>query len=847
MSAPPEPDGLVRDFLLESSENLEQVDRDFVALERSPGDREILARIFRAVHTIKGSCGFLGFARLKALTHAGESLLGLLREGTRSLDAGMTTTLLRMVDAVRATLASIAATGREDDADHATIIAALDLHRAAAPTTPAAPRTQPATSDAVASFVAAGRDLLVRLDAGFVALDRDPRDALAWEALSSAFAGARGGCQVAHLDALDALLAQTHELLEALRERSRATDPQTLGVLLDVAACVGEALGSLEADRAPPREYGTLLARLDAAVQQTTHGPTGALAPAPAPADGPPPPAVTQVERAVQHASVVDQSVRVDVRHLDQLMNQVGELVLVRNQIARHVNGLRDEALGRMAQRLSLLTTELQETVMLTRLQPIETAWSRLPRMVRDLSLELGKRVKLVMQGGETELDRTLNEAIRAPLTHLVRNALDHGIEREADRLRLGKPAEGALALRAWHEGGQVKIEVSDDGRGIDPARIAQHAVERGMLSTEAAAALTDRQKVALVFEPGFSTAEQITSVSGRGVGMDVVRSSIERINGLIEIDSTPGRGTRIQLKIPLTLAIVPALVVRTAGERFAIPQLSLLAVLRLGGSGAATQVEQVHHAPVYRWRDGLLPLVWLGRELGLQTDARVEDVSIVVLQVDDRRFGLVVDEVLDTEEIVVKPLGTLIGRIPVFAGATLMGDGRAALILDVLGMAQASGVAAGRAEAAVPAAGRVAPEPEAERRTVLLVRVGREQAAIPLTDSMRLERFPRSTLETSGGRPIIQYRGAVLPLVGLGGNVSLAGSGGWLSVVVQTRGEGAVGFVVDELLDIVHERFAIQPGASDALGVTGTTVIERCVANVLDLSRIQVPGGGVR
>jgi two-component system chemotaxis sensor kinase CheA len=553
----------------------------------------------------------------------------------------------------------------------------------------------------------------------------------------------------------------------------------------------------------------------------------------------------TRGERAVRQAGVVEQSIRVDVDLLDQLMNQVGELVLARNQMTRHVGGLRDETLAHMTQRLSQLTTELQETVMRTRLQPIETVWTRLPRMVRDLSLELGRRVRLVLEGGDTELDRTLNEAIRAPLTHLVRNAVDHGIEAEADRLKAGKPPEGTLTLRAWHEGGLVNVEIADDGRGIDLARVERKAVERGLLSSEAAAVLTDRQKTELIFLPGLSTAERVTSVSGRGVGMDVVKSSVERINGLIEVETEPGRGTKIRLKIPLTLAIVPALVVRAAGERYAIPQLSLLAVSSLSAEEARTRIETLHSAPVTRWRGRLLPLVWLRRELRLGETEAGGPVHIVVLQAEDRRFGLVVDDVLDTEEIVVKPLGRSIGRIPVFAGATIMGDGRAALILDVLGLAQAAAVVSGRGEAAKPAApAEPGAAAEREQRPVLLVRVGAERAAIPLTDSVRLERFPRSALETSGRRPIVKYRGAALPLVGLGGGDALGGTDA-LSVVVSSRGDASVGFVVDELLDVVHEAFALRPDRTGEAGVLGTTVIQDRVTRVLDLSAVPATSGG--
>lgn len=393
---------------------------------------------------------------------------------------------------------------------------------------------------------------------------------------------------------------------------------------------------------------------------------------------------------------MADTSIRVDVGLLDKLMNLVGELVLARNQITQFGSSQEDPAFLGTVQRLNLLTGELQAGVMKTRMQPVGSVWGKFPRLVRDLAVACGKQVRIDMEGQETELDRTIIEAVRDPLTHMVRNAVDHGIEPPAERAAWGKPAEGRLFLHALHEGGKVVIELTDDGGGIDPRRVRDKALLSGLVTPEQAARLGDRELLDLIFLPGFSTTDRVTQFSGRGVGMDVVRTNIEKIGGTVDVDSTLGRGTTIRMKIPLTLAIIPALVVSTGGDRYAIPQVSLLELVRLEGEQVRKGVEQFHGIPVYRLRGNLLPLVYLDRELGVEPIRAGDEINIVVLQADDRPFGLVVDAIRDTEEIVVKPLQKALKGIGVFSGATIMGDGNVALILDVLGLAQRAGVVSG-------------------------------------------------------------------------------------------------------------------------------------------------------
>ena len=529
---------------------------------------------------------------------------------------------------------------------------------------------------------------------------------------------------------------------------------------------------------------------------------------------------------------------------LDRLMTLVGELVLARNQMLQFAATQQDAALQQVSQRLNLITSELQESVMKTRMQPIGNIWKALPRVARDVSLACGKTVHVELLGEETELDKTILEAIKDPLTHLVRNAIDHGIETTDVRQARGKPAAGRLLLRAFHEGGQVNLEIADDGGGIDSDRVKRKALERGLLTAERATHLGDRELLQLVFLPGFSTAEQVTTVSGRGVGMDVVKTNIERIGGTVDLQSRPGQGTSIKVKIPLTLAIIPALIVTSSGDRYAIPQVNLLELVRLEGDAARRGIERLHGTPVYRLRGNLLPLVHLDRALQVADGAEspgTEVVNIVVLQADDRPFGLVVDRINDTQEIVVKPLGPQLKGLPLFAGATIMGDGRVALILDVLGLAQrARVVPEGRSRP--PADRPVAPAPAPDERQTLLLcelEAGR-RVALPLSLVTRLEEVPRATVENASGQEVAQCRGRILPLVRL--NRAIPGGTGlddartdMLQVVVCADQGRNVGLVVDRILDIVETVAEVQETGT-AVGVRGATVIGGRVTGLLDV-----------
>jgi len=777
-------DEIVKDFLIESNENLDRLDQELVKLESSPSSRELLASIFRTIHTIKGSCGFLGFARLEKLAHAGESLLSQLRDGKLTLTAEITSALLSMVDAVRQLLGVIKTSGNDGDQDYAELIANLgrlqqpgarEEASLASPTPPTASLNSTVTPNesALAEAVADPSKI------GGVLLERG---------------------QVKEEDLLSALQQQ-----ELGRKR------------------IGEIL--IAQGAAKPEDVQAAQRTLE------SRNPEGAA-----------------------------ETIRVGVTLLDRLMNLVGELVLARNQLLQFSSARHDVGFQAVSQRMNLIATELQEEVMKTRMQPIGNVWDKFPRTVRDLALGCGKDVRLEMEGHDTELDRTIIEAIKDPLTHLVRNSIDHGIEFPEVRKQAGKKPTGVLKLRAFHEGGQVNIEVSDDGAGLNSERIRKKAIERGLASAQQAELMSDRDAYNMIFLAGFSTAEKVTNVSGRGVGMDVVKTNVAKIGGTVDIHSTPGKGTTVKIKIPLTLAIIPALMVTSGGERFAIPQVSLLELVRLEAGDSTKAIEMVQGSPVYRLRGRLLPLVYLNRELQLADKASSAQAgtNIVVVQADGREFGLVVEEITETEEIVVKPLGKQLKGISAYSGATIMGDGRAALILDILGLALRAKVISETRETALNEKGSTQEttarkeESVSARQTVLVVEVGSHgRMAIPLSLVARLEEFPLSAIERAASQEVTQYRGEIMPLIRLSQlagekrDASAEGADDRLSVVVYSEAGRRVGLVVDRIIDIADEKLVIQNPAQHR-GVLGSAVVQKRVTDMLDVASVvreAIPG----
>jgi two-component system chemotaxis sensor kinase CheA len=748
---------IVGEFLMESHENLDQIDRDLVDLEQDPGSRDLISRIFRAIHTIKGTSGFLAFTRLETLAHAGESLLSRLRDGVQPVTPETITTLLATIDGVRALLAAIEQHGDEGDVEVDAIITSVHAQMQAPAATAESTTTDPA--------------------------DGKPEP-------------------LEERRFLEPIEGERRPLGELLIE-SGAAQPADIGSALQQ---------QLEGDE---RKLGTILLEEGKAQPAAVNEALQAQAP---------------------RRSVADSAIRVDVDLLDGLMNLVGELVLARNQLVRGVMETGDSALVRSAQRLGMITSELQEGIMKTRMQPIEHIWSKLPRVVRDLSTSLGKQVQLVMQGKETELDRSLLEAVKDPLTHLVRNAVDHGVEDPERRVAAGKSPEGTLTLRAYHEGGHVAVEVADDGAGLDVERIAQKAVENGIVRADQVTTMDRRDIMALVFQPGFSTATKVTNVSGRGVGMDVVKTNIERIGGAVSVDSTLGEGTVWRLTIPLTLAIIQALTVDCGEQRYVVPQVAVLELVFIDGQ--TTKIEYASGAPVYRLRGKLLPLVRLDRALGLDVGAD-QGVYIMVLQADGRRFGLVVDRVLNTEEVVVKALNSRFKDIGLYAGATILGDGKVGLILDVSSLARRSNLTAdSERENVVGASGSSGAAGTGER--LLVTAVGERRVAIPLDTVTRLEEFPRDRIEHVGSREVVQYRGQILPLVRLSHLLGAYGEepeADTVSVVVYSEGGRSVALVVDRIVDIAENSTAVRRDV-DEDGLVGTAVIQQRVTELLDVRR---------
>jgi two-component system chemotaxis sensor kinase CheA len=705
-------DDLLREFLTETNESLNLVDAELVRFEQEPNNGAILGNIFRLVHTIKGTCGFLALPRLETLTHAAETLMGKFRDGM-PVTAEAVTLILSTIDRIKSILEAIETSEQEPEGGDGDLID--QLGRMARGEVAAPPRAAPLSQPAPAP----------------VELKKPDQP-----------------------------------------EAPEKSDKQ-------------DKVGS----ERPDEERGDRLA---------------------------------------------NHSIRVNVDTLDHLMTTVSELVLTRNQLLEIVRRQEDSDFKVPLQRLSSVTAELQEGVMKTRMQPIGNAWQKLPRVVRDLCAELGKDIELAMRGADTELDRQVLDLVKDPLTHLVRNCADHGIEAPAARIAAGKPAKGTIRLSAWHEGGHIIIEISDDGRGLDLAGIKAKIVEKGLASEAQLAAKSETEICNYIFAPGFTTAAKVTSISGRGVGMDVVRSNIEQIGGTVDLKSVSGVGATFTIKIPLTLAIVSALIVEAGGERFAIPQLAVLELVRAGNSGEH-RIEHIKDAPVLRLRNKLLPLVRLKEvfRLGACDD---ENGFVVVTQVGSQVFGVVVDGVFHTEEIVIKPMSSKLRHIPVFSGTTILGDGSVIMIIDPNGVAQALGRAVAAAARAENSELQSREEENDEDTVSLLVfRAGSQQPkAVPLSLVTRLEEIDCRKIEISDGRHLVQYRDQLMPLLRIDAETSLKKEGAQPILVFSDQGR-SMGLVADEIIDIVEERLDIEV-SSDRPGLLGYAVIKGATTEIIDV-----------
>ena len=725
-------DEIINEFLQESHENLDQLDRDFIELEKNPRDKELLTSIFRVIHTIKGTCGFLDFNCLEKVTHQGENLLSKLRDGTLILNADMVSTLLAMIDAVREMLACIEKTGKDGTNDYSDLIEQLTL---CCSTQVDAPKTKKKKAPVEKTAVAPEKDI-------------------------------------------SSVTAMPTEIL------------------------IEEHLDEVEQN---------------ASVE----------------------------EAAVTSIAAKDSSIRVNVDLLDNLMNLIGELVLSRNQIMQYCQSINNSNFFNSTQRLSLITTELQEKVMKTRLQPISNIWKKFPRMVRDVSTTLNKRVRVEMHGEDTEIDRSIIEAIKDPLTHILRNAIDHGIEKPEVRKQLGKEEEGCINLQAYHECGQVIIEISDNGHGVNLNAVKEKAVKLGWFNSTQLQQMNESSITQLILKPGFSTAAEITSISGRGVGMDVVKTQVEKIGGLLELTNQPGSGLSLKIKIPLTLSIIPVLIINCCSTLYAIPQVNVVELLLINNEDGG-KIEWIYDLPVYRLRGKILPLFSLQE---IFEDKNIEKnkekfnavVNIVVLQAGAQQFGLIVHEVNDSQDIVVKPLAKLLKSIGLYLGGTILGNGHVALILDAMGLAHRANLNSGmqkfmQQENAINSINN-------SRESFLVMMAANHQIALPLDWVARLEVFNKNTFEKAGTLQVIQYRNALMPLIDLKSvlypneQVELSDTL-YVCVVVVHHKEEYIGIIVDEIIDTIEEEVAYNKTLSRNV-VIATTVIKGKVTEILDLSKI--------
>jgi two-component system chemotaxis sensor kinase CheA len=863
---------LINEFVVESQEGLANVETQMLAIEAGGADIdvELVNAVFRTMHSIKGSAGFLGLDRIGALAHSLEELLDDLRNRVIVPDPGLVTGVLRSADLMKTLIDAVETSNDVDVSSHVAELQELRSGRgapSASESAPCSPGGGERASDAappqsaIQEFLAECHANLDRMEQLLLETNQGLQAAPDARTLSRTLHTIKAGAALLRLPRIERVAHAAERKLVRDLGAARSLPPATATALL---AAVDKCREGLQLVGKSGDDDGLEADALLSLLQGEPREPAGGSSIASEPPVDPPRSttrthdaepaksswsATADANNGERTAAVSgDSTIRVDVALLDKLMTRVGELVLARNQILQYTSGFDDPVFHSTAQRLNLITTELQEGVMKTRMQPIGNVWAKFPRVVRDLSAQLGKQVGLEIEGKETELDKTIVEAIKDPLTHLIRNAVDHGIETPEARIAAGKKSEGRLSLRAYHEGGQVNIEIADDGAGLNVERIRRKAVERGLISADVAARMSDREAAQIILLPGFSTAETVTSVSGRGVGMDVVKTNIERIGGTIDVQSKSGEGTTIRIKIPLTLAIIPALVVTCRGDRYAIPQVSVLELVRLEREQARSGIEFVHGAPVFRLRGKLLPLAYLADRLGVAGQAEVADdavINIVVLRANDRQFGLVVDGINDTEEIVVKPLSPQLKGLKEFAGATIMGDGAVALIIDVMGVAMASGLVDALHDQNVTGLPSSESRASSATETLLVVDVGdARRFALPVSMISRLETAPRTAIEQADGREVIQYRGVILPLVRLTdvfGGPQGADGADEVKIVVYADGDSCCGLVVNRIVDIVETQVQFDGGDATSR-LLGTVVIHKQVTDVLNLRSLARP-----
>jgi len=730
---------IVLEFVNESRDHLADIESQLLDIEEggANADPSLVNEVFRAIHSIKGAAGFMGFATLGKLAHELENVLNLVRNKQLVPTSPIVDTMLKAADKLRSMI---------DDVEHSN-----------------------------------------ETDIGM------------------------------HLEALEQIIgglieeeSPVAEVAKPQAEVMATVEVDAKPQAVEAAEVVETSFQSFEMNVAPATT--PVLSR--SALPESPHIP----------------------------ATTAETSIRVGVLVLDKLMTLAGELVLSRNQLLQTLGSKDTSKLDAVSARVDQVTSDLHETVMQARMQNVGTVFNRFPRVVRDLSNQLGKQCELKIEGAEVELDKSIIEAIGDPLTHLVRNSVDHGTETLGERRAAGKPAKSLIVLRAFHQAGKVNITITDDGRGIDADKLKQKAVAKGLLTPEQARTMSDREALGLIFRPGFSMAEKVTDVSGRGVGMDVVKTNIERVGGSVLIETEIGVGTTVHVKLPLTLAIIPSLIVHSAGNRYAIPQSSISELVRVKRSEVAAKIQRMKNAEVLRLRGTLLPLVRLDAVLGLvPSEAGKPQViarNIVVAETGHLRFGLVVDGLHDSEEIVVKPLGRHMRNCPYLAGATILGDGQAALILDPAGIATFAGLRVPEEKTGNLCVESASGQHGDTQNLLLFRNDPAEQFAIPMQLVTRLERIRTMQIDSVGGNKVLQYRGGSLPLLSLEDHIQARPmpEATWAYVVIFAIGGRDVGLLMREIVDIYTTTGDFDGTLFRQPGVIGSLVIEKKTTRLLDL-----------
>lgn len=836
-------DDLLSEFLTETNENLAVLDVELVKLEQNPNDIDLLSNIFRLVHTVKGTCGFLGLPRLESVAHAGENVLGKVRDGELNVTAQAVTLILACLDRIRSIMGDLEASGSEPQGDDSELIKNLNAFAeggkkadVTATTSVSAPVVSGASTPAADLKSAAS---IYEQVGGMGTIDA------VVEVMFNRILGDLRLKPVFEGDSIDHVQGYMRDHLAKLCGGPDTTSPHPIAgrAMSDVQfdALCGHLQAALSALEVPQQIAAMIMGMIYAGREEATGSVPTTTEVAAVPVETKsvkqtPTKKETPGDNEHKESAVANQSIRVNVELLENLMTMVSELVLTRNQVLQILRKHKDSEFAAPLQRLNHVTSELQEGVMKTRMQPIGNAWAKLPRIIRDLSHELKKKIDLVMIGQETELDRQVLEMIKDPLTHMVRNSADHAIETPEERRRSGKTETGKITLNAYHEGGHIIIEVVDDGKGLALEKIKAKILQNGLATDSELENMSDQQIQQFIFKAGFSTAAKVTSVSGRGVGMDVVRTNIEKIGGTIELRSVEGKGTTFSIKIPLTLAIVSALVVECAEERFAIPQISVVELVRASSNGEL-KVERINGTPILRLRNKLLPLVSLREKLKLEAalERNSDDTFIVVTQVGNYQFGIMVDRVFDTEEIVVKPVAPILRHIEVFSGNTILGDGSVIMILDPNGIAAASGqMSMSEADEAEKQNLRSRSNSD-ESVPLLLFRAGEgAPKAVPLALVARLEEIEQNSIERSNDRLVVQYRGQLMPLVPLDGYAQSNGNERRQPILVFSDRDHSMGLMVDEIVDIVEAKLNVDL-AAETPGRIGSAIIAGQATDIID------------